>query len=115
MARIIAMILRKARHRRQSQHRDARGQPMPKLHPYFHPVFPPENLSALLFIFNFRLSAQVTASQVTDSRARPAGPANHPASLSQRKHHGSDRVPAGRQLQCRDPLDPLRLSAPDGC
>lgn len=36
------MILREARRCHQDQHRDARGQPVPKLRRYFHPCFPPE-------------------------------------------------------------------------
>jgi hypothetical protein len=42
------MILREARRRRQSQHRDARGQPVPKLRRCFHPCFPPEIFSYFL-------------------------------------------------------------------
>ena len=34
------MILREARRRCQSQHRDARGQLVPNLRRYFHPVSP---------------------------------------------------------------------------
>src|SRR6185437_2650620 len=40
--RIVVMILREARRCRQDQHRDVRGQPVPKLRRCFHPNFPPE-------------------------------------------------------------------------
>ena len=44
------MILREARHYRQSQHRYARGQPVPKLRRYFHSLFSPGVLFRTSFI-----------------------------------------------------------------
>jgi hypothetical protein len=105
--RIIVMILREAWRHCQSQHRDARGQPVPNLRRYFHPCCPRSS-------FRTTIQPNLPRHNFTDSRLRPAGLANHPVSLSRRKHHDFCRAPADRQLPCPACRDPPRLLAPAG-